>query len=399
MRRFLKRVSAFFSAIPASAIVWALLTTATGIALLSHRRHLILQLHVDVARLLSWVTANHPLLARAVHIAKDITPDVSILLLALAGLGYLMPDQVKRIESSKALRRIVASVFFVFAALTIVLNEVDRIDKDNKQQEVSGTLREVSSTEGEILKDILEDKDMPEVERRKHVLRILRDEYVRSHSNISAGILSGDEPLPADWTNHRLRELGQSWTVSAEVKAPTLATQRSYVTFDGLPIFVGSTIPKTEGGDFKAGDELAFNVYFKATGPNPIQLISQAWELFIEPEFSAASENTAVDEFLVRTNREIKRLTPPASPQTMMPGDRHFNTAYGYASAESLQQRVLAQQDLDDLHTGRSVIFIVAQITYKDNGRTHHLRRCGGLQPPATPPGIWHFCRLFNDSE
>src|SRR5271157_451053 len=142
MTRFLRRsIRAFFVAVPVSALVWATLTTATGIALLFYRRRIISQLHLDVTRLLDWMTATHPLLARAIHIAKDITPDVLIVLLALAGLGYLMPEQVKRIESSKALRRIVAGMFFLFAALTIFLNEVDRIDKDSKQQESSGILR------------------------------------------------------------------------------------------------------------------------------------------------------------------------------------------------------------------------------------------------------------------
>jgi hypothetical protein len=393
-----QRIRAFFAAIPASALVWALLTTATGIAVLFYRRRLILQLHLDVARLLDWMTATHPFLAQAIHIAKDITPDVSFILLALAGLGYLMPEQVKRIEKNPALRTTVASLFIVFAVLTIVLNEVDRIDKDSKQQAISGTLKGVAATEGEILKDILENKDMPEVERRKHILRILRDEYVRSHSNVSAGILSGAEPLPADWTNQRLRELGQSWTVSAETKLPATPIQRSYVTIDSNPIFTGST-SKTEGGDFKAGDEFAFNVYFKATGPNSLQLINQGFEVFIESDISHNTQKQVVDEFLSRIEREIKELKMPLRPATMTPGDRHFNTAYAFTSPDSREHRVLTQRDLDDLHAGRSVAFVVSQITYTDAGKTHHLRHFAFLQPPATPPGIWHFCESFNDSD
>lgn len=191
----MRRIAAFFAALSVSAVVWGLLTTATGIALLLYRRRLIWQLHTDVARLLNWAAASHPTLARAVHIAKDVTPDVAIFLLAIAGLGYLMPETVEKIEKSKPLRISLAIVFLVFAALTIVLNEVDRIDKEGQQQEFSGALKGISSTEGDILKDILENKDMPEVERRKHVLRILRDEYVRAHPSVSAGILSGVEPL------------------------------------------------------------------------------------------------------------------------------------------------------------------------------------------------------------
>jgi hypothetical protein len=218
-----------------------LLAVPLLVLILFCRKRLAGDLHSLVVFVLSWAQVHgHPILARTIHIAKDITPDALIILMTLAGLGYLMPDAVKKIEESKPLRVALAVVFLVFAALTIVLNEVDRIEKEGRQQEFSGTLKTVASQNAEILQDVVANKDMPEVERRKHILGLLRNEYVLSHSSVPAGILSGDEPLPADWTNQRLRELGQSWTVSAETKLPASPIQRSYVAFDGHPIFIGS---------------------------------------------------------------------------------------------------------------------------------------------------------------
>ncbi len=54
----------------------------------------------------------------------------------------------------------------------------------------------------------------------------------------------------------------------------------SYVAFDGNPRFVGST-SSVEGGDFKVGDEIAFNIHYKATGPRAVRVVSNTFEAFI----------------------------------------------------------------------------------------------------------------------
>jgi len=43
------------------------------------------------------------------------------------------------------------------------------------------------------------------------LISTLRQEYIRSHNNLSAGMLSGTEPLPDDWVNKRFREMGVPW--------------------------------------------------------------------------------------------------------------------------------------------------------------------------------------------
>jgi hypothetical protein len=138
-------------------------------------------------------------------------------------------------------------------------------------------------------------------------------------------------------------------------------------------------------------------VHFKATGPNSVQLGEQAFEGFLEPDFSSDTQQHLVGEFLTRIKKEEKNLSKPASVATMIPGDGQFDTAFVWTS--SLVHRVAGQQDLDDLHAGRLVAFVISQIGYKDAGVVHHLRRCEFLQPPAPTNGVWHLCNLFNNSD
>jgi len=325
-------------------------------------------------------------------------PDVSVFLLTLAGLAYLIPGTVKKLEESKALRITLAFVFLIFATLAVVLNEADRIENERQQREFSGTLKTVASQNGEILTEALANKDVPEVERRKRILALLRNEYVLSHSSVSAGILSGEEPPPADWTNQRLKDLGESWTVAEEIKTVPKPAQRSYLAFDGDPKFTGTSASNTEGVEFKPGDPLGFNVHFKATGPNSIQSGGEAFEGLLEPDFNPDTQKRIVGEFLTRLKEEEKRLSKPAAPPaTMTPGDAVFDTAYVWTNMR--EHRIAVQQDLDDLHGGKLIAFVISLITYKDAGVTHHLRRCEFLQPPAAVNAIWHFCQLFNNSD
>jgi hypothetical protein len=61
-----------------------------------------------------------------------------------------------------------------------------------------------------------------EAERRESILQLLRNEYILSHDNISAGILEGIEPPPIDWTNGRLGQLGETWTLEATKVTPRI---------------------------------------------------------------------------------------------------------------------------------------------------------------------------------
>lgn len=55
-----------------------------------------------------------------------------------------------------------------------------------------------------------------EVQRRGEVLRRLRQEYILSHDDLSPGMIAGTGPLPQDWLERRLREMGETWEPKAE---------------------------------------------------------------------------------------------------------------------------------------------------------------------------------------
>ncbi|HZQ90384.1 MAG TPA: curlin repeat-containing protein [Terriglobales bacterium] len=49
-----------------------------------------------------------------------------------------------------------------------------------------------------------------EAKRRQIILSQLRNEYIRTH-DASLGMSTGAEPLPKDWVNHRLGQMGEHW--------------------------------------------------------------------------------------------------------------------------------------------------------------------------------------------
>lgn len=81
----------------------------------------------------------------------------------------------------------------------------------------------------------------------------------------------------------------------------------------------------------------------------------------------------------------------------MMPGDGEFLTAYAWSN--TMQRLMVTQDDLDKLKIGAEVALVITELDYMDKGVTHHLRRCIWLQPPALPPGTWHLCTVFNESD
>ena len=128
-------------------------------------------------------------------------------------------------------------------------------------------------------------------------------------------------------------------------------------------------------------------------------MVDEAFEGLLEPDLNSDTQKKTVNEFLAAVREGKKEsLSKPASPATTMtPGDAMFNTAFVWTNAR--EHRIAAQQDLDDLHAGKLIAFVIAQINYKDAGVIRHLRRCEFLQPPAGANGIWHSCELFNNSD
>jgi hypothetical protein len=145
---------------------------------------------------------------------------------------------------------------------------------------------------------------------------------------------------------------------------------------------------------------LAFNVRYQVTGPNSIQTLGVDRALLVEPDFTAETQRAAISSFMQEDEKERKQLGPPV-PATMMPGDTRFFTVVAKKGdmGPNGTMWIVDQDDLDKLKAGTEIAFIMTVLSYKDGGVIHHLRQCMWLQPPAQPPGIWHFCDGFPDSD
>jgi hypothetical protein len=60
--------------------------------------------------------------------------------------------------------------------------------------------------------------EQAEMKRREDIVTMLRGQYILQHDNVSPGVLEGTEPLPADWLNRKVHELGEKWNVSEQTK-------------------------------------------------------------------------------------------------------------------------------------------------------------------------------------
>jgi hypothetical protein len=106
-----------------------------------------------------------------------------------------------------------------------------------------------------------------EVQRRAALLEKLRQEYILSHDNVSAGILAGTEQLPSVWVNERLKDIGEKWTVRSAKKIGESPTRRepeerrlsleqtnyiveSLTSFEGQPITIRFVTGDTESQVF-----------------------------------------------------------------------------------------------------------------------------------------------------
>jgi hypothetical protein len=163
--------------------------------------------------------AHHPAFAHTFHVALNAIPDFAFLLLTLAGLSYLMPRLITRIENSFTLQITIFSVFLFFGVLAIVVNAINRTNQETKQGELQGKLDTqgqkieiVSQNQVQTLNFLHSSKGQPlESERRKSILENLRGQYVIDHPDVPVTMLTGDTWPPKDWMDKKLRELGETF--------------------------------------------------------------------------------------------------------------------------------------------------------------------------------------------
>jgi hypothetical protein len=221
---------------------------------------------------------SHPNLLRALHVTLYSVPDVAYLLLAFAGLSYLMPGFAKKIEETTSLRWVVVAVFVTFGIATIILNAVSREDQEHERHVQETKMDRVRQSVDSIQTRLTTTKGQTnEAERRKQLLEALRDEYVISTPDAPATMLTGNSYPPTEWMRKRLHEIGETWAYLPDKAAPKARTfgpipistpaptEKAHVEFsfftedpDQLPI--KSVIAETDS------PFITVNIVFYATG-------------------------------------------------------------------------------------------------------------------------------------
>jgi hypothetical protein len=146
---------------------------------------------------------------------------MAFLLLAIAGLAYLLPSRIlKRIDDLLWVRLILIFFFFTFGLAAIIINAVNREEEEHAKGELQATIANqnvkfdrLNDSNGQILNYFVSGKNLSESERRENIEKSLRNEYILSHDPIDPEVLAGNKMPPDDWMNARLTQLGEKWKV------------------------------------------------------------------------------------------------------------------------------------------------------------------------------------------
>jgi hypothetical protein len=167
-------------------------------------------------------TQKYPTLGRFIHVLFNAVPDTAFALLAIAGLSYLAPGWVKKLETMRAGRAFLIAFFVIFAAVAILVNAVNREGQEHtesvQQERMAVVMKDITNIQDALKKPT----NLTEAERREHLIASLRDEYIISQRSLDPDILAGSKMPPPIWLNDRLRAMGETWRV-----APNLTVQSS----------------------------------------------------------------------------------------------------------------------------------------------------------------------------
>jgi hypothetical protein len=199
-------------------------------------------------------TQAHEWLGRFVHIAINTVPDLAFVLLALAGLGYLVPGFIEKLAGKLWARWSMLILFASFGFAAIVINAVNREAQSYKDEQsderVGLVLRDVTN-----IQEALSPKnaDLTETERREKLLASLRDEFVLRPGPVDPEILAGRKNPPVAWINERLKEMKEGFAVKDEPRStPAQVVQqivpepkKAHVVFSFVQDDLRADLPKT----------------------------------------------------------------------------------------------------------------------------------------------------------
>ena len=102
---------------------------------------------------------------------------------------------------------------------------------------------------------------------------------------------------PSDWMNDELKKMGEQWTVVESPKEQSGAsTPRTYKTLDGVP-----TSPRRDAGTggeaMVPGDTLGFNLHFRSSRPNSVQVLKPYLATYLEPAYDPETQRAMIKKF------------------------------------------------------------------------------------------------------
>lgn len=194
-----------------------------------HFRHMariykIFTLCVAVIFALSVILWHHYGTARSLPVLADITP----ILLAIVGIvmSYIQPRRETHIVTT-----IVLIVAGLGGSAVLSLNRIRGDAFHLTEMSSIGIKLDAVQRQNTILENFLlsakSTGKISEVDRRKGIESVLRNEFILSHNPIDPEILAGNKMPPQDWMNKRLQEMGETWKVAREepLAAPNVVEQ------------------------------------------------------------------------------------------------------------------------------------------------------------------------------
>lgn len=138
------------------------------------------------------------------------------------------------------------------------------------------------------------------------------------------------------------------------------------------------------------GEKLSVNIYFKNVSSGMGYNVLFKGYSVLKPDYSPYSEKEAIEEF-----EKWLRAFPPEE------GSSLAKDTYRWASTGGA---IVTPEDLNNLSTGRKVMYVVGVVRFQDDVGKHTLRICQYLQPPeptrsgaGIPFGTMSQCSRYND--
>jgi hypothetical protein len=274
---------------------------------------------------------------------------MAFLLLAIAGLAYLLPGRIlKRIDDLLWVRLILIVFFFTFGIAAIIINAVNREEEEHAKGELQTTISKqgekldwLNDSNGRILNYFVSGKNMSESERRENIEKSLRNEYIISHDLIDPEILAGNKMPPDDWMNKRLTQLGEKWQVARSNTGNSVNPQPL--------ISIGSITPRLPN---KAGDEAAADVQILVNGRSSQTVnmgqLTAVYPVSADPNVQRATENELWNTLLDHDKKlGFVSLALPVNNKAL---------------AMPLKQRNITQGELDLVNSGANGYYFMSHV-------------------------------------